>query len=410
MKTKVISLFMTAIMLLTIPAYAEETKNSFNINENITVETTSADWQKDDAKENFSIKNEKTSASITTATEKAKLEDLAGFNCQMTVKDNDKEIFVIGHVDKREALTELIAIMDTIKSSDNKELAKEVNVTYFVDVDSALNVREAPTTNSKAIGKVKNNEEVFVEAFTLNTETNSVWAQIKYNDTHAFVSANYIKPEKEAKANSTTTDNNTSTSSPTQSNTTPNTPQQSSQENPTPNTPSQGSPTPSTPAQENTTPSTPSQGNTTLSTPTQPSTPSNPSQPSQETTQPTSPEPTQPVHQHTWTTQTRIVQDAYDETVVTTPAWDEQVWHDGEVTGYQYSCNCGACFGSKAEINQHQFEAALNGDTNHTGVAEIPITSEGYYTTVHHDAETTVVHHNAETETYQVCSTCGATQ
>ena len=60
----------------------------------------------------------------------------------------------------------------------------------------------------------------------------------------------------------------------------------------------------------------------------------------------------------------------------------EKIWHDSEVTRYQYSCNCGACFGSKAEINQHQFEAALNGDTNHTGVAEIPITSEGYYETI----------------------------
>jgi len=60
----------------------------------------------------------------------------------------------------------------------------------------------------------------------------------------------------------------------------------------------------------------------------------------------------------------------------------EKIWHDGEVTGYQYSCNCGACFGSQAEINQHQFEAALNGDTNHTGVAEIPITSDCYYETI----------------------------
>ena len=85
----------------------------------------------------------------------------------------------------------------------------------------------------------------------------------------------------------------------------------------------------------------------------------------------------------------------------------EKIWHDSEVTRYQYSCNCGACFGSKAEINQHQFEAALNGDTNHTGVAEIPITSEGYYETI------TIVDKPAYDEkvlTGYKCTKCGQTK
>ena len=48
--------------------------------------------------------------------------------------------------------------------------------------------------------------------------------------------------------------------------------------------------------------------------------------------------------------------------------WEEQV------VGYQYACNCGACFSSEAEINQHQFEASLNGQQGHTGVDSIAIT------------------------------------
>ena len=186
--------------------------------------------------------------------------------------------------------------------------------------------------------------------------------------------------------------------------------------------------------------------------------------------QPIPQEPTPPEqhsHEHAWVTQTNVIRDAWDEvvitseawdeTVVTNPAWDEtvtvsepwdetvvvsdawdeQVWHDGQEIGYQYTCKCGAYFEDMTTLNQHQFQASLNGESGHDANWAIPIFSEGYYetihhdavtnvvhhegqtqvvhhdaetTTVHHDAGTTTVHHDAEVQTYQVCSTCGATQ
>ena len=60
----------------------------------------------------------------------------------------------------------------------------------------------------------------------------------------------------------------------------------------------------------------------------------------------------------------------------------EKIWHDGKITGYQYYCNCGACFSSMDAVNQHQFEAALNNESGHTGVVSLPVTSEGYYETI----------------------------
>ena len=85
----------------------------------------------------------------------------------------------------------------------------------------------------------------------------------------------------------------------------------------------------------------------------------------------------------------------------------EKIWHDREVTGYQYSCNCGACFSSMDGVNQHQFEAALNEEPGHTGVVSLPVTSDGYYETI------TIVDKDAYDEkvlTGYKCTKCGQTK
>ena len=64
----------------------------------------------------------------------------------------------------------------------------------------------------------------------------------------------------------------------------------------------------------------------------------------------------------------------------------------------QYSCNCGKLFNTKAEINQHQFEAIINGNSNHTGVAEIPITKT---------VTTYIGWIDSDCPYYDVCPNCG---
>lgn len=89
------------------------------------------------------------------------------------------------------------------------------------------------------------------------------------------------------------------------------------------------------------------------------------------------------------------------------PSKTEKIWHDGKVTGYVQECQCGQHFNTEGEINQHQFEAALNGDTGHQSHWAVPVTSEGYYETI------TIVDKAAYDEkvlTGYKCTKCGQTK
>ena len=48
--------------------------------------------------------------------------------------------------------------------------------------------------------------------------------------------------------------------------------------------------------------------------------------------------------------------------------WEEQV------VGYQFACECGACFDDMNDLNQHQFAASLNGEQGHSANVQVPIT------------------------------------
>ena len=81
--------------------------------------------------------------------------------------------------------------------------------------------------------------------------------------------------------------------------------------------------------------------------------------------------------------------------------WEEQV------VGYQYECQCGACFNDRDSLNQHQFQASLNGEGGHAGHGTVPITSEGYYETI------TIIDKPAYDEkvlTGCKCTKCGKTR
>ena len=85
----------------------------------------------------------------------------------------------------------------------------------------------------------------------------------------------------------------------------------------------------------------------------------------------------------------------------------EKIWHDGEVTGYNFGCQCGAQFNDIDSLTQHQFEASLNGESGHAAHYQIPINSDGYYETI------TIIDKPAYDEkvlTGYKCTKCGKTR
>ena len=98
----------------------------------------------------------------------------------------------------------------------------------------------------------------------------------------------------------------------------------------------------------------------------------------------------------------------------TIPSKTEKIWHDGEVIGYVQECGCGQQFNSMEELNQHQFQASLNGEDGHASHWEIPVTSEGYYETVTIPSKTiTIVDkpaYDEKTLTGYKCTKCGQTK
>ena len=171
--------------------------------------------------------------------------------------------------------------------------------------------------------------------------------------------------------------------------------------------------------------------------------------------------PTTTAHTHAWvpvtttvhhdaTYKTVWVQDsaAWDETVVTKEAWDEQVlvsaaWDETVVTKEAWDepqlewcgvCNaCGHVFRAGEDILVHMESGCWSSwhdewvqvGTIHHDAETTVVHHEAVYNTVHHDAETTVVHHEATGHNEQVvdqeawdetvttgykCSGCGATK
>ena len=96
------------------------------------------------------------------------------------------------------------------------------------------------------------------------------------------------------------------------------------------------------------------------------------------------------------------------------PGKTEKIWHDGKIIGYVQECGCGQQFNSMEELNQHQFQASLNGEDGHASHWEVPITSEGYYETITTPDKTiTVVDKEAYDEkvlTGYKCRKCGKTR
>lgn len=85
----------------------------------------------------------------------------------------------------------------------------------------------------------------------------------------------------------------------------------------------------------------------------------------------------------------------------------EKIWHDNEITGYNFGCQCGAQFNDIDSLTQHQFEASLNGESGHAAHYQIPITSDCYYETI------TIVDKPAYDEkvlTGYKCTKCGQTK
>ena len=171
--------------------------------------------------------------------------------------------------------------------------------------------------------------------------------------------------------------------------------------------------------------------------------------------------PTTTAHTHAWvpitttvhhdaTYKTVWVQDsaAWDETVVTKEAWDEQVlvsaaWDETVVTKEAWDepqlewcsiCNaCGHVFRAGEDLPAHMAEGCWSSwhdewvqvGTIHHDAETTVVHHDAVYNTVHHDAETTVVHHEATGHNEQVvdqeawdetvttgykCSGCGATK
>ena len=169
--------------------------------------------------------------------------------------------------------------------------------------------------------------------------------------------------------------------------------------------------------------------------------------------------PTTTAHTHAWvpvtttvhhdaTYKTVWVQDsaAWDETVVTREAWDEQVlvsaaWDETVVTKEAWDepqlewcsiCNaCGHVFRAGEDLPAHMAEGCWSSwhdewvqvGTIHHDAETTVVHHDAVYNTVHHDAETTVVHHEATGHNEQLedqeawdetvttgykCSGCGA--
>ena len=150
------------------------------------------------------------------------------------------------------------------------------------------------------------------------------------------------------------------------------------------------------------------------------------------TAAPTTSTPTTTAHTHTWTPVTKKVhhdatyktvwvqdQAAWDETVVTKEAWDEQVlvtaaWDETVVTREAWDeqvlvtaawdepvyewvaiCNrCGHRFVEGEDVSVHM-EAGCWSSWHHEQIQTSILHHDAVYSTVHHDAETTTVHHDA---------------
>ena len=146
------------------------------------------------------------------------------------------------------------------------------------------------------------------------------------------------------------------------------------------------------------------------------------------TSTPTTATPTTTAHTHTWVPVTKKVhhdatyktvwvqdQAAWDETVVTKEAWDEQVlvtaaWDETVVTkeawdepvyGWVDICNvCGTAFSSIDDRDIHIWIDPGCGGSWHAEQRQTgTVHHEAETTTVHHDAVYSTVHHNAETTT-----------
>jgi len=67
---------------------------------------------------------------------------------------------------------------------------------YKVEVKNTLNIRSEPNNNAAIIGKVKNNQVVYV------FDIQNGWARIKYNNKDAYVSSQYLKLHKKSDTSS----------------------------------------------------------------------------------------------------------------------------------------------------------------------------------------------------------------
>ena len=104
---------------------------------------------------------------------------------------------------------EKLLLDETISDKSAKELANEINLIFgngepkledddimiidslvckkIINVNTALNVRELPNTNSKILGQLKNGDIVQVTGKANN------WYRINYNGKDAFISGDYVK-------------------------------------------------------------------------------------------------------------------------------------------------------------------------------------------------------------------------
>lgn len=85
-------------------------------------------------------------------------------------------------------------------SSDNNKIEtsiKKPTERYRIVVGSKLNVRQRPSSQSKIVGTLYNGDYVEVYDFMNN------WAEIKYNQKHAYISANYIEKDPLPKVDDT---------------------------------------------------------------------------------------------------------------------------------------------------------------------------------------------------------------
>lgn len=80
---------------------------------------------------------------------------------------------------------------NTNSNTDTGVSVRKLDMMMVVDVNSALNLREGPSTNSKVVTSVPAGTEVHVKGNVLNTD----WYQCEYQGKTVYAHDNYLKPE-----------------------------------------------------------------------------------------------------------------------------------------------------------------------------------------------------------------------